>query len=66
MGKTIGMEGFVSLFHNELECLKLEQLNKRISDLDGMYVMSIVNITRFIIFVSSLKFWLISVLQYRP
>ena len=65
MGKTIGMEGFVSLFHNELECLKLEQLNKRISDLDGMYVMSIVNITRFIIFVSSLKFWLISVLQYR-
>ena len=66
MGKTIGMEGFVSLFHNELECLKLEQLNKRISNLDGMYVMSIVNITRFIIFVSSLKFWLISVLQYRP
>ena len=49
------MDGFGSLYDKMLDSLKMEQLNERISNLDGIYVMSIVNIISFIIFVLSLK-----------
>ena len=48
------MEGFVSLYDKTLDSLKTEPLNERTSNLDGIYVMSTVNIISFIIFVLSL------------
>ena len=49
------MEGFGSLYNNMLDSSEMEWLNERISNLDGIYVMSIVNIISIIIFVLSLK-----------
>ena len=53
--KTIAMGGFGSLYDNMLDSLKMKWLNERISNLDGIYVMSIVSIISFIIFDLSLK-----------
>ena len=39
-----------SLYNCTMHSLKMEQLNERITNLDGIYVMSIVNIIRFTIF----------------
>ena len=47
------MGGFGSLYDNMLDSLKMKWLNERISNLDGIQVMSAVNIN--IIFVLSLK-----------
>ena len=49
------MEGFGSLFDNMLDRMKIEQSSERISNLDGIYVMSIVTTISIIIFVLSLK-----------
>ena len=38
----------LGLYDNMLDSLKMEQLNERISNLDGIYVMSVVNIIRII------------------
>ena len=48
MGKTIIIEYFGSLYNDMLDWLKMEQLNERISNLDGIYVMLVVNIIRII------------------
>ena len=48
------MNGCGSLYDNVLDSLKMEQLNERIYNLGGVYVMSVVIIS-FIIFVLSLK-----------
>ena len=55
MGNTITMEGFEPLCDIILDSLKIEQLNERITNLDDIYVMSIVNIISIIIFVLSPK-----------
>ena len=55
MGNTITFEGFGSLYDDILDGLKIEWLNERITNLDKIYVTSIVNIISFIIFVLSLK-----------
>lgn len=55
MGKAIIMEGFGSLYDNILDCLKLELLNERISNLHGINVRSIASIISFMIFLLPLK-----------
>lgn len=37
------MEGVRSLYGNMLDGLKMKQLNERVTNLDGIYVLSIIN-----------------------
>ena len=43
MGKTIVMAGFGSLYDDTSDSLKMERLNEKTANLDGIYVMSILN-----------------------
>lgn len=49
------MGEFGFLYDNTLDSLKLEWLNETITNLDGVYIRSLVNIISIIIFVLSLK-----------
>lgn len=43
MGNTITLKGFVSLYDNTMNSLKMGELSKKITNSDGNYVMSNVN-----------------------
>lgn len=51
MGNTITMKGFGPQYGNMLEYLKMERLNEMITNLDGIYAMSITIIISFFILV---------------
>ena len=60
------MAGFGSLYDDIPDSLKMDQLNEKTAHLNGIYVMSILNLISFIIFVLSLKKLINLSVRYRP